>query len=583
MPQQSQAKNWKGRYSDLAKMSDQQLVQLQTVQSDWHARRARVILQNRAAKGTLAAGTHGQLRKIYDKHANADWRLRAMWALHVTGGFTGPSLLAALDDKDAHVRAWAIQLLCEDKNPGPEALAHFTRMAREDASPVVRLYLASALQRVPREARWQIAAALSQHGEDVADHNLPKMIWFGLEPLVAEDPARALELAAQSRIPVLAQYVARRSVDADALATLVTAIGQASPNQLSLLEGMRQGMEGRYDMVAPANWAGVYARLKKQGEKMAQLAQDLAQQFGDSEAAGKSLAMLRNRQAPLPQRRKALQTLAAQQRQELSEELPLLLDDASLRADAIRAVAGFDQEALGKLLLARYSGLDAADKLLVVQTLASRPRYGWLLTQALKTQAVPKRDVPPYVARQLLRVVGSGFVEVWGPIEQSGTEEQAYARYRRLLSAKALSGASAVKGRTVFQRTCGSCHKMYGKGGNLGPDLTGSNRSNTDYLLFNVLNPSGEIQDDYKMVVITTRDGRTYSGNVVAENARQLTLRVVGQDAVLINKSTIQSREVTPVSMMPPGLFNNLTEAEVLDLVAYFQTQEQVGQDREEK
>jgi putative membrane-bound dehydrogenase-like protein len=583
MPEKSQAENWKGRYADLAKMSDKQLVQLQTVQSDWHARRARVILQNRAAKGTLAAGTHEQLRKIYHKHANADWRLRAMWALHVTGGFTGTSLVAALEDKDAHVRAWAIQLLCEDKNPGPEALAHFTRMAREDASPVVRLYLASALQRVPREARWQIAGALTGHGEDVADHNLPKMIWFGLEPLVAENPARALQLAAQSQIPMLAQYVARRTVDADAVETLITAIGQAPPNQLSLLEGMREGMEGRYDMVAPANWPGVYATLKKQNEKVAQLAQDLAQQFGDSEAAGKSLAILRNRQAPLTQRRKALQTLTAQQRQELTKELPTLLDDASLRAEAIRAVAGFDQEALGKVLLARYPGFNAADKLLVVQALASRPKYGWLLTQALKEQAVPKRDVPPYVARQLLRVVGSGFVEVWGPIEQSGTDEQAYAKYRQLLSAKALSGASAVKGRAVFQRTCGSCHKMYGKGGILGPDLTGSNRSNPDYLLFNVLNPSGEIQDDYKMVVITTRDGRTYSGNVVTENARQLTLRVVGQDAVLINKSTIQSREVTPVSMMPPGLFNNLTDAEVLDLVAYFQTQEQVGQADEEK
>ena len=71
------------------------------------------------------------------------------------------------------------------------------------------------------------------------------------------------------------------------------------------------------------------------------------------------------------------------------------------------------------------------------------------------------------------------------------------------------------------------------------------------------------------MVVVTTRDGRTYSGNVVGENARQITLRIVGQDAVIINKSDIQSREETPVSMMPPGLFETLSDGEVLDLVAY--------------
>ncbi|MGV3640906.1 MAG: c-type cytochrome, partial [Adhaeribacter sp.] len=562
---------------DLAKMSDQQLVQMQTVESDWHARRARVLLQPRAAQGKLDAKTHGQLRRIFQGHAKADWRLRAMWALHVTGGFSPASLVQALSDQDLYVRAWAIQLLCEDQAPGEEALAAFARMDRSDASPVVRLYLASALPRLEVEARWQIAGELVRHGEDAQDHNLPKMIWFGLEPLVAQNPARALALAAQGQLPQIVRFVARRCVDAEALEPLVAAIGRQDASQASLLEGMREGMEGRYDVAAPANWPAVYARLKTQGGQVSQLALELAQQFGDSEAAQKSLAVLMNRRAPQAQRRQALQALTAQQRPELVKQLPQLLEEENLRAEAIRAVAGFEQESLGKLLLARYPGFSAADKLLVVQTLASRPKYGWLLTQAIKDNSVPKREVPPYVARQLLRVVGSGFVEVWGPIEQSGVDEQAYAKYRRLLTGKAIAGANAVKGRAVFQRTCGSCHKMYGQGGNLGPDLTGSNRSDPEYLLFNVLNPSGEIQDDYKLVVINTRDGRTYSGNVVAETARQLTLRVVGQDAVLLNKSQIQSREVTPVSMMPPGLFNSLSDGEVLDLVAYLQTRQQVG------
>jgi putative heme-binding domain-containing protein len=191
-----------------------------------------------------------------------------------------------------------------------------------------------------------------------------------------------------------------------------------------------------------------------------------------------------------------------------------------------------------------------------------------MLTTALKNNAIPKRDVPAYVARQLRRVVGSGFVEVWGPIDQLATDEKAYARYRTLLTAQT-AGADVKKGQALFGRTCGSCHKMYGEGGNLGPDLTGSNRTNLDYLLFNVLNPSGEIQDDYRMVEVTTRDGRTYSGNVVSENERQLTLRVVGQDAVVLNKSSIQSREVAAVSMMPQGLFETLSDQEVVDLVGY--------------
>jgi putative heme-binding domain-containing protein len=74
------------------------------------------------------------------------------------------------------------------------------------------------------------------------------------------------------------------------------------------------------------------------------------------------------------------------------------------------------------------------------------------------------------------------------------------------------------------------------------------------------------------MVVVTTRDGRTYSGNVISENDRQITMRVVGAEAVVINKSDIQSRETTDVSMMPPGLFDQMTEEEVLNLVAYLRS-----------
>jgi putative heme-binding domain-containing protein len=117
---------------------------------------------------------------------------------------------------------------------------------------------------------------------------------------------------------------------------------------------------------------------------------------------------------------------------------------------------------------------------------------------------------------------------------------------------------------------------MFGEGGAIGPELTGSNRANLEYLLSNVLSPNAEIQDAYKVVVITTRDGRTFSGNLAAENDRQVTLRLVGRDPIAINKADIQSRETTAASMMPTGLFDALSEREVIDLVGYLRTTEQV-------
>ncbi|MFN8349661.1 MAG: PVC-type heme-binding CxxCH protein [Spirosomataceae bacterium] len=576
MPKESLAQNWTGRFEDLSKLSDKQLAELQTSPSDWHARRARVILQGRAVKGSINNGAVTTLQTIFQENTNVDYRLRALWGLHLTKTLFTADLQAALSDKDEHIRAWSVQLLCEDKAPSAEALNMFVKMAKEDPSPVVRLYLASAIQRIDPEAGWKIAENLARHGEDNEDHNLPKMLWFGLEPLVKNNPQRALELAAQTPIPLIAKYIARRLVDANNPEAIVTTLSKFQTltklNVISLLEGMRDGLEGRFDLKAPSNWAAVYAKLRQQQGETAQLALQIAQRFGDTEATQKFMATLKNKNAPLAQRQQALQSIAARKREELAEEIPSLLNEPKLRPEVIRAIADYDKEPLAKLLIAKYKDFNPVEKQLAIQTLSSRPKYGWQLTQALKNQTIPKGDVPAYAARQLLRVVGSGFIEVWGPIEQEPSLEKSYSKYQRMITDKAVASANAVKGEAVFQRTCGSCHKMYGKGGNIGPDLTGSNRANLDYLLFNVLNPSGEIQEDYKLVVVTTRDGRTYSGNIVSENERQLTMRVVGQEAVTVNKSAIQSREVMPTSLMPVGLFDSLSETEVLDLVKYLRT-----------
>lgn len=577
MPEESHAENWEGRYSDLRQLSDLELADLQASKSEWHARRARIILQSRAAKEGVKKEAHDSLRKIYESHHNPDYRLRAMWTLYVTGGIKSDGLINALQNKDPYIRAWAIQLLCEDMSPSEVALTKFVSMASNDNSPVVRLYLASALQRISEEARWEITEALMSHEEDNDDHNIPKMIWFGMEPLVAANADRALELAAKSKIASLAEYTARRVVDANASEKLIAFVASEGPMQVSLLRGMRDGLEGRHDVSAPSNWSSVYAKLQQAGGTVGKLATNIAQQFGDKEAAMKSLSALKDKRTPIEDRRKSLTLLAAQQRQELVDELPSLLDIPALRTQAIRAIAEYDSDHLGNLLLKKYSTLSNQEKREAIHTLSSRPVYGRMLNQALKDKTIPKSDVPVYVARQMRRVVGSGFVETWGPIDELPAKENAaYDKYQRLLTPEAIAAASPQRGKLLFRQTCGSCHKIYGEGGIIGPDLTGSNRTNTSYILSNVLNPSDEIQDDYKMVVITTRDGRTYSGNIVGDNGRQVTLRAVGQNAVLINKSDIQSREETEVSMMPPGLFNMLTDEEVLDLVAYLQTTEEV-------
>lgn len=576
MPEKSLALDFEGRYSDLNKMSDKQLISLQTNKSDWHARRARGILHKRAVKGELEAYTVKGLKSIYQNDTNPNWRLRAMWALHQIGGFKEHELLNALSDKDPHIRSWAIQLICEDLNPSTTALAKFRKMAEEDTSPVVRLYLATALQRIPSKDKLLVASNLLHHFEDANDHNLPKIIWYGIESLITENVDNFLELSAQSKIPFVTQNIARRTVDGDEIEKLVAFIGIGGPNTEQLMSGMLSGMEGRTDLKITSNWKTVAEKMQKSGGQKAVLALEISSLFGDTEATQRAFAILKDKKQPIDQRQKALQTLTAQQRTGLIAELPELIKEPAMRKDAIRSIAAFDNESLGRLLIEKYPTFDVEEKQVAMQTLSSRSRYGNMLTREIKDKKIAKAEVPVSVARQLLRVVGSGFIEVWGPIEQVASDKEAYDKYRDILHPSAIASANIKSGKTVFNNVCGSCHKMFGEGGEMGPDLTGSNRSDVEYILLNVIEPSAEIQDDYRMVVINTRDGRTYSGNVIGENQRQITLRVVGQEPVIINKSSIQSKDVTEVSMMPPGLFENLTEKEIVDLMGYLKTNKRI-------
>jgi putative heme-binding domain-containing protein len=173
-------------------------------------------------------------------------------------------------------------------------------------------------------------------------------------------------------------------------------------------------------------------------------------------------------------------------------------------------------------------------------------------------------------------VLGPAFVDFWGPIAQPAEDKQAdLAKFKRLLTDDLLARANFSNGRVIFERTCASCHTLYGHGGKIGPDITGSNRGNLDYILTEIINPSEMIQEGYQLVTITTRDGRTLAGNIAAEDEQQLTLRLIGQDTV-IAKPDILTRETSAASMMPEGLLKTFSQDDVRDLIAYLRTTQQV-------
>jgi len=198
---------------NLAKLSDRDLVGLLMHRNEWHRRHAQRLLQERAVAGKLERDTLVTLRKYHGMTERLNgWpnQLRFLWALHVTSGADEALLKAQLTHTSEHARWWAIRLLTEDKQVSPAVLAKFVTMAREDKSAFVRLGLSSALQRLPVNDRWDLATALLAHAEDAADKDLPLLTWYGIEPAVAADPAKAALLLAKCPQPQVRQFITRR-------------------------------------------------------------------------------------------------------------------------------------------------------------------------------------------------------------------------------------------------------------------------------------------------------------------------------------------------------------------------------------
>ena len=250
---------------DLAKLGDLELVELQLHANEWQVRHARRLLQERAADPKWnAAPVHAKLREMLaSPKLETPKRLRALWALHVTGGLNSRELDNLLKDSSDHVRAWAVQFICESSAPSIEVALQLASMASSDPSPVVRLYLASAVQRLPPGYGAAISEGLVGRSNDQNDANLPLMIWYGIEPEVPRHPAWAVLLLVASRIPKVRQFIARRLVDEavargknDDLRLAVLALADVDDAaRLDLLAGIRDGLRGKKSMPMPEGWS----------------------------------------------------------------------------------------------------------------------------------------------------------------------------------------------------------------------------------------------------------------------------------------------------------------------------------------
>ena len=238
---------------------------------------------------------------------------------------------------------------------------------------------------------------------------------------------------------------------------------------------------------------------------------------------------------------------------------------------------------LATAVLDRYENFSIPEKQAALSALVSHRETAAAVLDAMGKGRIPRSDLSGFAARQIAAfndpTLSALLEKSWGRIGNSapGTEEAAreHARLKALLTPDVLAKANVQEGRLLFKSVCATCHQLFEDGGHIGPNLTGSNRADLDYLLENITNPSAVLGRDYELHTFSLKDGRAVAGMIRKETDSALTIQTITSEEV-IARSDIQSQENPGISMMPAGLLTGLSPSQARDLVAYLASPQQV-------
>jgi putative membrane-bound dehydrogenase-like protein len=551
--------SWKETYKpvkvDMSKLKDKDLEGMIGVSNDWTARTARKLLQEKAAQEQVdASSLETQFRTI---------PLQSLWSLHLIDKLSGSFLETAVIDKNDIVRSWAIQLATEEAGKPKLSPTTLLKLAQTDPSPTVRLALASALPKLDAKTVWEVASALAMHAEDKDDRFLPKMIWFGLARVIAEDWPRGLALAAKTPLPSLADsvrwFAATTPAGRDALIPSIQ-----TERDLKLLAF---GMKDEAKAAMPKSWPQLQAKFP------GTTADQLSALFGDKAVLTKMRGILADAAQPLPQRRSAFDLLKRVSDTEATPIFAKLLDQPDFTSAVIPLLSRSADPATATALMSRFTKLSDTDRSAALGTLTSRAELALPLLAAVKAGTFDKKYLSSLQIRQMRNLnhaeINTLLDATWGKVNDSSEAAKAsIAKLKKAYQSAPLWAFNGKAGEETFKQVCAVCHAMGGVGGKLGPDLAGSWRNGLDYFLENIIAPNAVVGDNFQLHILTKKDGSVISGVIEQETATAITARTV-TESVIISKADLKSRQKLPVSLMPPGLLESMPERKSLELLKY--------------
>lgn len=369
----------------------------------------------------------------------------------------------------------------------------------------------------------------------------------------------------------------------DPLAALVQTLNtnRDTQFQLDVLRGISAGLQGRRSVPMPAGWEEVATKLKDSpNAEVRSLSQALSLTFGSANAMKELRATLTNPAETIATRRTALESLLKVKDPDLAPLLQSLLGEAELRASVLRGLAAYDDPQSAEKILQAYPAFNESNKRDALNTLASRTTFARPLLAAVGDGRIARKELTADLIRQLRSLdkpeINQELEKVWGAVRDSSEDKKKeIERYRKIYRAGGSQPGDASRGRAVFARVCQQCHTLFEVGGKVGPDLTGSNRSDLDYILQNMVDPNAVIPNDYRASTLETKDDRVITGIVKTQDETSVTI-LTANESVTVPRKEVQSLKLNELSMMPEGLLEALSEQEVRDLIYYLNRPGQV-------
>ncbi|HVC93730.1 MAG TPA: PVC-type heme-binding CxxCH protein [Pirellulales bacterium] len=562
---------------DLGKRTSAELVSVLAYENKWFRRQALRILADRNDPSVVPL----LLERLQVEAGHL--ALESLWALNLCGGFDEATAAKGLTHANPSVRAWSVRLLGDAGSASPELAAKLAELASTEPVVDVRSQLASTAKRLPADQGLPIVRQLLGRDEDTDDIHLPLLLWWAIEVKAETDREAVLALFGDSplwRGKIVATHILHRLMRRYAAAgsrkdllscAQLLALSPDNVYSKLLMRGFEEAYQGRPLTGLPTEL--VEAMSKIGGQSIA-----LGLRQGKEEAVVKALATVADDKADNNERLQYVQIFGEVRQPKCVQVLLDLVaktTDEGLRMAALTSLQRYEDPGIPTVVIDLYGKMSDDGRSGAQSLLASRKAWALKLLEAVEAGAIDRRSLPLDVVRQLTVHRNERIAELvakhWGAVAGATTEDM-QRQIARLAEVVRSGSGSPYDGKKLFTTTCAKCHRLFGQGGQIGPDLTTFKRDDVANMLVNIVNPSVEVREGFETYQAQTDDGRVVVGFLVDRDNQVVVLR--GADGQNVTLPHEQIEELAPQrkSLMPEGQLGELSDQQVRDLFAYLRS-----------